>query len=112
MKYLILVMSILLSANVFAEDSKLIKVDLDVNSTVLIKADLDQEDMYYYIDKTACLCYFYRIGTGGPAMTTVPCPALKAHKKLEKYLTKCEEKKVEVEIEKTASAAEIPDALK
>ena len=74
----------------FAESSKLEKVDLDVNSTVIVRADLDQDDLYYYVDKTACICWVARNDKQFSYGTTVPCKNLKAHEKLKAALEKCE----------------------
>ena len=75
--------------SVSAEDSKLIDVDLDVDSTVIVKADADVAGLYYLIDKTACLCFAEVEGKDAKGTTTVPCENLKKHKLLSKHLSEC-----------------------
>jgi hypothetical protein len=82
-------LSFLLSSVVFASGSKMIKVDLDEKGTQIIKADLDIDDLYYYIDTNACICWVGKIMGGSNAISTFDCKNLLAYKKLEAYLSKC-----------------------
>lgn len=84
-----------LSFSVFADNSKLTKVDIDVKTTHIVRADLDIDDLYYYVDTTACICWLSRVIGGSPALTTVDCNKLGAHPKLETHLAKCLGKTVE-----------------
>ncbi len=66
------------------------KVDLDVDSTVIIKADLDQGGWYYWIDKNACVCWVGGTnGANSPVATSFHCENLKAHKKLADHVKNC-----------------------
>ncbi|MCX6111868.1 MAG: hypothetical protein NTY22_01070, partial [Proteobacteria bacterium] len=96
---LLLVTACIFSINVFAESSKLTKVDIDVKTTQIVKADLDIDDFYYYIDTNACVCWLSRLIGGAPAVATVDCTKLAAHSKLEQYVSKCITKPVEVKKE-------------
>lgn len=85
-----LVIAMFFSTPAHAESSKLIKVDLDVDSTVLVKAELDQADWYYWIDKNACLCWVGgKAGGTHPVASIFDCDKLKAHPKLAEHVTKC-----------------------
>lgn len=81
---------LLLPIESWAENSKLVEVDLDVNSTEIIKADLDQEELSYYVDKNACVCWVANNDKQKSYAAALPCKALKAHEKLKPYLEKCE----------------------
>jgi hypothetical protein len=87
--FLIVFTMIFSATNVFADSSKIIKVDLDVSSTVIIRADLGQDDLYYYIDKTACVCWLSRTVGGSIAMTVVDCKGISNHPKLKGHLEDC-----------------------
>jgi hypothetical protein len=79
-----------LPINAFSESSKLVKVDLDVDSTVMVRAELGQADWYYWIDATACVCWVGRKDAGqGGMSSTFDCKRLKAHPKLTEHLGKC-----------------------
>lgn len=93
--YLMILSLFVLSFSVFADNSKLTKVDIDVKTTHIVRADLDIDDLYYYIDTTACICWLSRVIGGSPALTTVDCNKLGAHPKLETHLAKCLGKAVE-----------------
>jgi len=82
-------LSLLLSSVVFASGSKMVKVDLDEKGTQIIKADLDLDDLYYYIDTNACVCWVGKIMGGSNAISTFDCKNLLAYKKLESHLSKC-----------------------
>lgn len=80
----------LLPISTWAGNSKLTEVDLDEDTTQIIKADLDQEDLYYYIDKTACVCWVANMDKQKTYAAHIPCKGLKAHEKLKAHLEKCE----------------------
>ncbi len=72
-----------------ADSSKIQKIDLDISSTVLTRAELGQFGWYYWIDETACICW---IGgkTGSDNFSTasiVDCKKLKGHVKLQEHLS-------------------------
>lgn len=89
MKLFILI-GLILSSVAFAEDSTMKSVDLDVNTTYLIKADLDLNGYYYYIDKTACICWLGS-SSGSDSMIRVPCKKLNEHAKLTPYVVHCKD---------------------
>ena len=93
-------------ANVFADSSKLTKVDIDVKSTQIIKADLDIDDFYYYIDTNACVCWLRNVVGGASAITAIDCAKLAAHPKLEQYVSKCVTAPTPVEIKKEEAPIE------
>ncbi len=72
-----------------AENSQLVKVDLDLDSTVIVKADLDQLGWYYYIDKTACVCWVAAKSTIEAGPSTFDCAKLKAHPALADHVAQC-----------------------
>ncbi len=98
--FLLSVAAILLigTTAVNAGDSKMEEVDLDEDSTVLIKADLEQDDLYYYIDKTACNCYLRVADKHYSGITQVDCWNLRKHKKLEKHVTACKTETPKVQL--------------
>jgi len=79
----------LLNSSVFAESSKITKVDLDVKTTHIIKADLGRDDLFYYMDVTACLCWVSQSMGSSFAVSTFDCSKLEKHPKFEKYITEC-----------------------
>jgi hypothetical protein len=87
---LILVFVSLFCLSSFAEDSTIKSVDLDVNTTYLIKADLDLNGYYYYIDKTACICWLGS-SSGSNPMINVSCKKLNEHALLTPYVIHCKE---------------------
>jgi hypothetical protein len=89
MKYL-MVIALLFTTQSFAEDSTMKSVDLDVNTTYLIKADLDLNGYYYYIDKTACICWLGS-SSGSNPMIRVPCKKLNEHALLTPYVVHCKD---------------------
>lgn len=79
------------SASALAESSKLLKIDLDVSSTVMVRAELGQGDWYYWIDSSACVCWVGRKDASAGGMTsTFDCKKLKAHAKLNEHVAKCD----------------------
>jgi len=76
--------------------SKMTKVDLDVKGTELVRAELDVDDHYYYIDPTACICWVSRLIGGSNSTSTFDCSKLAAYPKLEQYIKKCSEQKKEI----------------
>ncbi|MEI6092465.1 MAG: hypothetical protein WCQ47_02135 [bacterium] len=106
--YLMVLSLFLFCFSVSAESSKLTKVDLDVKTTHIVRADLGIDDMYYYIDTNACICWLSRVIGGSLALTTVDCNKLAVHPKLETHLAKCLGKVVEeVKKDETASKEEV-----
>ena len=100
---LLIVAAFMFSINLLAESSKLTKVDLDVKTTQIVRAELDIDDFHYYIDTNACICWLSRLIGGSPAVAIVDCAKLAAHPKLEQYVSKCLAKPVaEVKKEKIA----------
>lgn len=79
----------LLNSVVFAESSKITKVDLDVKTTHIIKADLGRDDLFYYMDLTACVCWVSQSMGSSFAVSTFDCAKLEKHPKLEKYIAEC-----------------------
>ena len=79
----------LLSSVAFAESSKITKVDLDVKTTHIIKADLGRDDLVYYMDLTACVCWVSQSMGSSFAVSTFDCSKLEKHPKLEKYVAEC-----------------------
>jgi len=100
----------LFSSFAFAESSKLTKVDLDVKTTHLVKAELGRDDLVYYIDLTACVCWVSQSMGSSFSVSTFDCSKLTAHPKLEKLMAECGPvKKEEVkETVPTAAAVEEP----
>ncbi|MEI6080587.1 MAG: hypothetical protein WCQ53_08140 [bacterium] len=92
-----------ISINAFADNSKMTKVDIDVKSTHIVKADLDQDDFFYYIDVNACICWISRLIGGAPAIATFDCAKLAAHPRLEQYVSKCTVRQSEVKKEETSA---------
>lgn len=80
----------LLPISTWAGNSKLTEVDLDEDTTQILKIDLDQEDLYYYADKTACVCWVANLDKQKTYAASIPCKNLKAHPKLKEHLEKCE----------------------
>jgi hypothetical protein len=99
-----------LSSLVFAESSKITKVDLDVKTTHLIKADLGRDDLFYYMDLTACVCWVSQSMGSSFSVSTFDCSKLEKHPRLEKYVAECgivkkeESPKKEEVVEKTNEA--------
>ena len=83
------IVALLVSASVYAGGSKLIEVDLDEKGTQIVKAELDVDDIYYYIDTTACVCWVSRIIGGSDTIATVDCKKLNAYSKLQQYVAMC-----------------------
>jgi len=95
----------MISENLFA-GSKRTDVDLDVKTTEIIRAELDIDDHYYYIDPTACICWVSRIIGSSNSTATFDCSKLLAYKKLEAHLKNCKPIKEEVVQEVKSLAAE------
>ena len=83
----------LINGLAFAESSKMTKVDLDVKTTNLVKADLGRDDLVYYVDTAACICWVSQSMGSSFAVSTFDCSKLTAHPKLEKYVAECGAKK-------------------
>lgn len=83
----------LISSVAFAESSKMTKVDLDVKTTNIVKADLGRDDLVYYMDLTACICWISQSMGSSFAVSTFDCSKLAAHPKLEKFVAECGPKK-------------------
>ncbi len=90
MKKIILLSCLFLSVAVYAGGSKMVNVDLDDKGTQIVKAELDIDDLYYYIDTNACVCWVAKILGGASAVSVFDCKNLSAYPKLEQYLSKCE----------------------
>ena len=80
----------------FADSSKMTKVDLDVKTTNIVKADLGRDDLVYYMDTTACLCWISQSMGSSFAVSVFDCSKLVSHPKLEKYAMECGGVKKEV----------------
>lgn len=80
---------LLTSSSAFAEGSKLIKVDLDVPTTEIVLADLGQHYLYYWIDKSTCVCGVFAGAGASRSVATVDCNKLKKNPKLAEHLTQC-----------------------
>ena len=104
---LLVITACIFSVNMFAESSKLTKVDLDVKTTQIVKADLGRDDLYYYIDTNACVCWLSRLIGGSSAVAVVDCAKLAAHPKLEQYVSKCTGMTKQIEIKKEEPVAEV-----
>lgn len=94
MKYMNVVLCCLLAGALYGESSKMTKVDLDVKTTSLIKADLGRDDLYYYMDATACICWVSQTMGSNFGISTFDCKKLAAHPKFEKYVEACPVPKV------------------
>jgi hypothetical protein len=81
------ILVLLISCTAFAESSKLIKVDLDVATTEIVSAELGQWKLYYWIDKSTCICGVINGNSQGVAV--VDCNKLKLNTKLAVHLTQC-----------------------
>ena len=92
---LIFVVFFLLISVDLAAGSKRTDVDLDVKTTEIVRAELDVDNHYYYIDPTACICWVSRLIGGSNSTSTFDCSKLFAYPKLELYLKKCKEVKEE-----------------
>ena len=90
MKIFSFIMLISLSVSSLAEDSTMKEISLDHNSTYLIQADLDVNGYYYYIDKTACICWLGS-SSGSNPMINVSCKKLAEHGGLTPYVVHCNE---------------------
>lgn len=94
-----------------AGNSQLKDVDLDEDSTVLIKADLDQDDLYYYVDKTACNCFLRVADKHFSGLAPVDCWNLRKHEKLKEHVQACKPEAPKVELT-TASVEAIAKAYR
>lgn len=91
MKTLVLTLSLmLLPVHTWAGDSDLVEVDLDEDTTKIVKADLDLEELYYYVDTTACVCWVANLDKNKTYAAHIPCKGLKNHEKLKAHLEKCD----------------------
>lgn len=106
MKTLILFLCVTFSLTAYASGSKMVKVDLDDRGTQIVKAELDLDDTYYYIDTTACVCWLAKIIGGSSAVSVFDCKNLAAYPKLEQYLSNCNISS------KPAAAAPVAEATK
>ena len=91
----------MLSPVVFAESSKITKLDLDVKTTHIVKADIGRDDLYYYMDVTACICWVSQSMGSSFSVSTFDCSKLALHPKFAKFASECgmvkqEESKKEV----------------
>jgi hypothetical protein len=98
----------LLSSMAFAESSKLTKVDLDVKTTRIVKADLGRDDLFYYMDLTACVCWISQSMGSSFAVSTFDCSKLALHPRLEKYVAECGNVKKDENSKKDAPKEEAP----
>lgn len=99
------------STSVYAGNSKMVKVDLDVDTTVLVKADLDQDDLYYYIDTAACNCFLRIVDKNYSGIASVDCAGLAKHKLLEPHVANCQKQAAKVELS-DASIQAIANAMR
>lgn len=90
MKLYIFLMSFFLMFYVFGEDSTMDSISMDDDSTYLIQADIDLNGWYYYIDKTACICWLGS-SSGSDPMINVSCEKLIEHATLTPYVAHCKE---------------------
>jgi len=98
-----------LSSLSFAESSKMTKVDLDVKTTHIIKADLGRDDLFYYMDLTACVCWVSQSMGSSFAVSTFDCAKLEKHPKLEKYVAECGVVKKEESAKKEETPAKVEE---
>ncbi len=115
MKKLIFVsfMFCLLNSVAFGESSKVTKVDLDVKTTHIIKADIGRDDLFYYMDLTACVCWVSQSMGSSFAVSTFDCAKLEKHPRLEKYVAECGVVKKEEPVKKEESVKkEEPTVIK
>ena len=101
-----------LSSLAFAESSKITKVDIDVKTTHIIKADLGRDDLFYYMDLTACICWVSQSMGSSFAVSTFDCSKLEKHPRLEKYLGECGALKKEESSKKEETPAKIEEVKK
>lgn len=86
-------------SNAEAARSKMTKVDIDVDTTHVIKADIGRDDLYYYIDDTACICWVSQSMGSSFAVSTFDCTKLIKHPKLKPHVEDCLEHKPEPVVE-------------
>ncbi|MGE4234397.1 MAG: hypothetical protein AB7F43_13805 [Bacteriovoracia bacterium] len=72
-----------------ADSSKLIKVDLDIGSTVLVRADLGYGDWYYWADTTACVCWVSGKNSDIPGSAAADCEKIAKHPRMKEVLKRC-----------------------
>ncbi len=63
---------------------------MDDDATYLIQADIDLNGWYYYIDKTACICWLGS-ASGNDPMINVSCVKLIEHASLTPHVAHCKE---------------------
>ncbi len=85
----IIFLLVFVSSVSYAGGSKIIDIDLDENATQIVKADLDLDDIYYYMDTAACFCWITRVVGGSSSVSVFDCKGLAAYPKFEKYISKC-----------------------
>jgi hypothetical protein len=90
MKIILFILSAFFILNILGEDSTLESISLDDNSTYIIQADIDLNGWYYYIDKTACICWLGS-SSGSNPMINVSCVKLIEHAALTPYVAHCKE---------------------
>lgn len=88
-----LLLATLLSAGLMlssaqAESSKLSKVDLDVATTSLVRAEIGQLGWYYWMDSTACICWVggKNASDNYASASVFDCKKLKAHPKMADHM--------------------------
>ena len=90
---LVFLLGVSFGALALAESSKIMKIDLDVDNTLIVRAEIGQGDWFYWADTTACVCWVggkTASGSNCGASATFDCKRLKAHPKLAEALAKCE----------------------
>ncbi|MFH1223650.1 MAG: hypothetical protein V1647_04840 [Pseudomonadota bacterium] len=102
------------STAAYADSAKLIKIDLDVKHTKIVRADLGIDDLYYYMDVNACVCWVSQNMGSSFSVSTFDCLKLAAHPKLEEYVGECSKPKgiIKSEEEATAPATEVKEEKK
>lgn len=85
------ILMVFVSLTVFGESSKFQKIDLDVENTHIVRAELGQMGWFYWIDVNACICWVGSKNASEPYATagTFDCKRLKAHPKLAELLSGC-----------------------
>ena len=81
----------LVSAAAFAESSNYQKVDLDVATTKIVRAELGQQGWFYWMDSTACICWIGGKNGTEPYSTAsiFDCMKLKNHPKMSELVASC-----------------------
>ena len=93
-KYIISALAFVLTisvSNSFAESSHYQKIDLDVVTTQIVRAELGQMGWFYWMDATACICWIGGKNGSEPFSTAsiFDCAKLKYHPKMSELISNC-----------------------